>query len=181
MFANDLSAEDSYCLRGPRQGRKKIERWLLLNVYLARVVAILASPLRRTPQPDDIATLGTPEERYIKAIARASQLAAERGFLFGVVLLTDAAMFTDSTYCKGCAAPHTLMAGLDAHVLDMSTTWQRLQADTPANFLAGEGHFTVQGNRAMGDAIAEQLLRWDALTERAKAEAAWHGEAEPAP
>jgi len=157
VFANDLSAEDSYCLRGRNRGKRSYERWLLQNVYLVRLGVIVTSPFRQVPQVDDVAALGTPEERYRKAIAKGQALAEQHGFLFVVVLLTDASMFTDSRHCQGCAAPHALMTGSPVTTLDMSDSWRALQRDIDANFIAGEGHFTVAGNALMGAAIAERL------------------------
>ncbi|MCO4771374.1 MAG: SGNH/GDSL hydrolase family protein [Deltaproteobacteria bacterium] len=169
VFANDLTAEDSYCLRGPRQGKRKAERWLLQNVYSARVLAILSSPFRQIPSPENLAELGTPEDRYIAAIARGAELARAGDFLFAVVLLTDRDMFTESRYCRGCAAPHDLMDGLDAHVIDLSSTWERLQEDKGTNYIFGEGHFSVEGSLVVGTAIAEQLRVWPAFAKRAAA------------
>ncbi len=167
VFANDLSAEDSYCLRGPREGQLPLERWLLLNVYISRVLAVLASPLRQVPTPEDIEALGTPEERFRKAIGKATTLAREHGFLFGVVLLTDRTMFTDSRYCRGCSAPHDLLQKLDARVLDMSGTWLRLQEEIRDNYIFGEGHLSVTGSEVMGSALAEELRTWPEFARRA--------------
>lgn len=171
VFANDLSAEDSYCLRGPRQGKSKVQRWLLQNVYLARLITIITSPMRQIATPDDLAALGTPEQRYVQAIERAGALSAEHGFLFGVVLLTDPTMFTDSPYCRDCTAPHALEPGGPAHFIDMSDTWLTLQRDVPMNFIAGEGHLTVAGNTMMGIGIAHRLRNWPPFIELAKARA----------
>jgi hypothetical protein len=168
VFANDLSAEDSYCLRGPRQGKSRTQRWLLQNVYLARLVAIMTSPFRQVATPADVAVLGSPEERYVEAIERAGELATEHGFLFGVVLLTDQTMFTDSPYCRDCSAPHSLKPRGPAHFIDMSDTWLALQRDVPLNFITGEGHLTAAGNQTMGIGIAHRMRSWVPFEELAR-------------
>jgi hypothetical protein len=163
VFANDLSAEDSYCLQGQSRGERPIKRWLLRNIYLVRLGMVLSSPFRQVATPENVAALGSPEDRYRAAIRKGSELASEHGFLFAVVLLTDDSMFTDSPYCQECTAPHALMAELPALAMDMSATWTGLQKDSAVNFIPGEGHFTVAGNHAMGLALADKLREWPAF------------------
>ncbi len=165
VFANDLSAEDSYCLRG--RGTNPLGRELLLNVYIARLAYVLASPLRRIAPPTEADTLGTPEERYEAAIARAVQLGAERGFLVGVVLLTNRATYQDTRLCRGCTPPHDLLGETPAHVIDMSAVWEELQADIPAHFIAGDDHLNAVGNERMGTGLAASLQSWPEFTARA--------------
>jgi len=158
VFANDLSAEDSYCLRG--RGTNPLGRELLLNVYLARLFYVLASPLRRVAPPTEVETLGTPEQRYRAAVARAAELGAERGFEVAVVLLTNRDTYEDTRFCDGCPAPHDLLRDTAAHVMDMTEVWEVMQEDIPRYFIRGDDHLNAAGNQLMGEALADKLMRW---------------------
>jgi hypothetical protein len=159
VFANDLSAEDSYCTRG--QGGTRASRFLLQNWYAGRAAWLLAAPLRQIPSASVEQSAGSPAERFVGAVRRAHQLADEGGFVLAVVLLTDRAMFLESRYCRGCAAPHDLLAGSPVRVIDMSEVWLSLQRDIAANFIPGDDHLSVAGNLRMGEAIGAALLDWD--------------------
>ena len=159
VFANDLSAEDSYCLRG--RTTNPMGRQVLLNVYLVRLAYVLASPFRRAAAPKDAATLGSPEERYVRALTRAVELGSSHGFAVGVVILTNRITYQDTRFCDGCTPPHDLPVP-GTHVIDLSATWERLQTDIPAHFIRGDDHLNAEGNRLMGEALAAELLRWEA-------------------
>ena len=166
VFANDLSAEDSYCLRG--RGTNPLGRQVLLNVYVARLFYVLASPFRRVAPPTETATLGTPEERYQAAIARATALGAQRDFLVGVVLLTNRGTYQDTRLCRDCTPPHDLLDDTPTHVIDLSVTWEALQADIPAHFIRGDDHLNPVGNALMGEALAAGLRGWPAFAARTR-------------
>lgn len=155
VFANDLSAEDSYCQRG--RGTNPLGRQVLLNVYTARLFYVLASPLRRAAPPSNVAALGTPEERYSRAITKAAELGAEHDFAVGVVLLTDRATHQDTRFCPDCTPPHDLRTDPRAFVIDLSDLWVQLQSDIPAHFIRGDDHLNAAGNDKMGEALGAAL------------------------
>jgi lysophospholipase L1-like esterase len=168
VFANDLSAEDSYCTFG--QGGNAASAWTLRNVYSARLLYIGLGPLRQRPQPELAERLGTPGERFKKAVAELAALAQRNGFLPAVVILTDRETFAQSSYCRSCEAPHDLVKDSGLFVADMSATWRELQKDIPGNFIPRDDHLSVAGNELMGDAIAAKLLAWPELRGRAGVE-----------
>ena len=158
VFANDLSAEDSYCLRG--RGTNPVGRQVLLNVYVARLFYILASPLRRAAPPTNAEELGTPGERYVRAIARAAELGSQHDIDVAVVLLADRSTHRDTRFCASCTPPHDLRTDPRVTVIDMTSTWETLQGDIPAHFIRGDDHLNVAGNAVMGHALAEALRPW---------------------
>lgn len=161
VFANDLSAEDSYCLYG--RGGTELSRLLLRHWYGGRLAYMLSRGTRATPAPGLVAELGSPEARFRAAVDRLAQLGRDRGFRPVVVLLTDRDMYRQSRYCDGCTPPHDLLSGASTPVLDLSAVWVRLQEDIPRHFIAGEDHLSVDGNLMMGEALARALLAWPGL------------------
>lgn len=167
VFANDLSAAESYCHYG--QGGNAATAWVLRNVYVGRLLYLLASPLLfGEVDPADYPDLGTPPERFVESIQALQALGREQGFLVAVVLLTDRSMFLEQRFCPNCVPAHDLVGKTDAHVIDLSAVWEDLQGDIPGNFITGEDHFTPAGNARMGAALAEALQGWDELSERAR-------------
>lgn len=161
VFANDLSAEDSYCLYG--RGGSELSRLMLRHWYGGRLVYMLSRGGRATPTAEDVMRLGTPEQRFRVAVDRLAFLAKERGFHAAVVLLTDRAMYEQSRYCDRCTPPHDLVAGSEVPIIDLSEHWALLQQDIPRYFITGEDHLSVEGNRRMGEAVGRALLAWPSL------------------
>ena len=82
------------------------------------------------------------------------------------VLLTDKQMFIQSAYCQGCQPAHDLVDGTGVHVIDMGPVWRSLQEDMAGNFIQGDDHFSVAGNRTVGESLAQALSSWPELRAR---------------
>jgi lysophospholipase L1-like esterase len=167
VFANDLSAAESYCHYG--KGGNAAAAWILHNVYLGRVAYLMASPfLFGEVSPADYPALGTPEERFVDSLNQLQQLARTEGFLAGVVLLTDRSMFLEQRFCPNCTPAHDLVGETALKVFDLGPVWKELQDDIPGNFIVGEDHFTAAGNSQIGAALARKLLVWPEFIESAQ-------------
>jgi len=167
VFANDLSAAESYCHYG--KGGNAVGAWVLRNVYVGRLLYLMASPLiAGDVTPEDYPDLATPPERFVSSIQELQVLGREKGFLVAVVLLTDRSMFLEQRFCSDCTPAHDLVSKTDAHVIDLGPVWEELQGDIGANFITGEDHFTTTGNQQVGAALAKELQSWDALQQRAR-------------
>ncbi len=165
VFANDLTAEDSYCLYG--QGGNEASRFLLQHVYTGRVAYMLGQRSRQTRDPELVAKYGTPEDRFVRSMAHLVDLGSREGFLVAAVLLTDREMYTDGQSCPGCTPPHDLVGKTGAFVIDMTPVWRLLHTDIPRFFIPGEDHLSVDGNRIMGEALADALRSWPEFVARA--------------
>jgi len=167
VFANDLSAAESYCHYG--QGGNLFGAWILQNVYVGRLAYLLASPLLfGEVTPADYPGLGTPEERFVSALNSLQTMGDREGFLTGVILLTDRSMFLEQHFCPNCTPAHDLVGQSPIKVFDLGPVWQDLQGDIPRNFIIGEDHFTAEGNSQVGTAITRELLAWPEFQESAR-------------
>jgi len=159
VFANDLSAAESYCHYG--QGGSALGAWVLRNIYVGRLAYLLASPLIfKEVTQDDYPGLGSPDERFVQSIDELQTLAEEEGFLTAVVLLTDRSMFLEDRFCSGCTPAHDLVGQSRIKVFNLGPLWQSLQADIPTNFIIGEDHFTPTGNAQVANKISDELRQW---------------------
>lgn len=166
VFANDLSAAESYCHYG--KGGNPVGAWVLKNVYLGRLAYLLTSPfLFGEVSREDYPDLASPEQRFVDSLSGLQQLAEDGKFLAATVLLTDRSMFLEQRFCPGCTPAHDLVGQTTLKVFDLGPTWAELQDDIPGNFIIGEDHFTVQGNQAVGGELAKQLLGWPEFIESA--------------
>lgn len=159
VFANDMSAAESYCHYG--KGGNAFGAWVLQNVYVGRLLYLVTSPfLFGEVSREDYPDLATPEQRFIDSLSGLQQLAEDEQFLAATVLLTDRSMFLEQRFCPSCTPAHDLVGETRLKVFDLGPTWAGLQDDIPGNFIIGEDHFTEQGNRAVGGELANELLRW---------------------
>ena len=159
VFANDLSAAESYCHYG--RGGNATSAWVLRNVYVGRLAYLLVSPfLFGEVTPPDYPSLRSPNERFVDSLNTLQAMAESEGFLAGTVLLTDRSMFLEQRFCPGCTPAHDLVGQTSIRVFDLGPTWAELQDDIPGNFIIGEDHFTEQGNRRIGSALTSALLKW---------------------
>jgi hypothetical protein len=166
VFANDMSAAESYCHYG--KGGNAFGAWILQNVYVGRILYLMTSPfLSGEVGREDYPGLGSPEQRFVDSLSGLQQLAEDGGFLAATVLLTDRAMFLEQRFCPNCTPAHDLVGDTGLRVFNLGPTWAELQDDIPGNFIIGEDHFTEQGNRAVGTEIAKELLRWPEFIESA--------------
>ncbi len=167
VFANDLSAAESYCHYG--KGGNALGAWVLRNVYVGRLAYLMASPLLfGDVTPADYPDLGTPNERFVESLTQLQKLGASEDFLVGVVLLTDRSMFLEQRFCPNCTPAHDLVGKTPVKVVDLGPVWDSLQDDIPGNFILGEDHFTAQGNQHMGTALTQNLLAWPEFMTRAR-------------
>jgi len=165
VFPNDLTPEESYCVYG--QGDNVAAAWVLRNVYVGRLLYFMASPVfRPRVQPGMAETLGTPAERFQASLRELAAMGREHDFLTAAVLLTDKQMFIQSAYCQGCQPAHDLVDGTGVHVIDMGPVWRSLQEDMAGNFIQGDDHFSVAGNRTVGESLAQALSSWPELRAR---------------
>lgn len=164
VFVNDLTVEESYCEYG--KGGNRFTAFLLRDVYTARLLFMLGGPIRHLLAKPPTPQAQTPGERFVDSLKQLAELGEAEGFLVAVVLLTDRDMYLDSHLCRGCEIPHDLVGQAGVHVLDMSPVWLQLQTDIEGNFIPGEDHLSVAGNRLMGQALAGALASWPALRTR---------------
>jgi lysophospholipase L1-like esterase len=165
VFANDLTPEDSYCLYG--RGGNTGTRFLLRHVYTGRLLYMLGQGRRQARDPALAAKYGTPEDRFVRAMNHLSDLGRQRGFLATAVLLTDREMYTDGQSCPGCTPSHDLVGRTGVYVMDMTPVWRLLHSDIPRFFIPGEDHLSTDGNRVMGEALADALRNWPEFVARA--------------
>ncbi|MCP4868637.1 MAG: SGNH/GDSL hydrolase family protein [Proteobacteria bacterium] len=159
VFPNDLTDEESYCVYG--KSDSEVARFVLQNVYVGRLLFFLGGPVFRPKlEPGTRERLGTPGDRYVASMKELVALGAEHGFKPAAVMLTDRSQYRESQWCQDCPVAHDLMGETGIHMVDMGPAWALLQKDVGANFIAGDDHFTVAGNRAVGEALGDALAPW---------------------
>jgi len=159
VFPNDLTDEESYCVYG--QSDSEAARWVLQNVYVGRLFFFLGGPVFRPKlAPGTAERLGSPADRFVAAMTELVALGREHGFKTAAVMLTDRSQYEASQWCQECPIAHDLLDGTGIHAIDLGPVWGSLQKDVGANFIAGDDHFTVVGNRIVGDALGDALAPW---------------------